>query len=299
MFHPIEVSIDRIETMRLQEEKPCYHRSDYLRDAPRTPQMIDELCRMKMCDWCYQVVDYAVLQREVVAIAMNFLDNFLRSGSARSLETIASRKEYQLAAMTTLFMSIKLFESCKVDTQLLANLSRGCYKEEDFIKMENDILFSLNWCLHCPTAVSFLEHFINLVPDHDDGRNQIKSIVKTYSKYLIERSVEDYELSLQKPSTIALAAISNSLKKISLVPSLCNEKDCSKLVEAIESCTSFRVHGTDIEHVAKRILDLPSKPVDAGPKPQPLDEKNAKECFVEKSSHSPCHSSPVCVSKRR
>jgi len=298
MIQQIEEIMDRIETMRLQEEKPCYRHSDYLRDSLRTPQMIDELCRTKMCDWCYQVVDYAMFQRETVAIAMNLLDRFLCSGTARARETIASRKEYQLAAMTTLFMSIKLFESCRIDTKLLSSLSRGCYEEEDFTQMENDILFSLNWYLHCPTALSFLDHFISLVPDHDDGRSEMKGIVKTYSKYLIERSIEDYKLSLEKPSTLALAAISTSLKKISMVPSLCNEKDCSKLIDSIESCVNFRIHGSDVENVAKKIADLPSKTVDVVPKAH-HPGTDPKKAFVEKSICSSCNSSPVCVSKRR
>lgn len=299
MYQQTEDFMDRIEIMRLKEEKPCYRRPDYLRDAPKTPQMIDEVCRTKMCDWCYQVVDYAMFQRETVAISMNLLDRFLSSGSARSRKTIASRKEYQLAAMTTLYMSIKLFETCSIDTKLLATLSRGCYEEADFTQMENDILFSLNWYLHCPTALSFLDHFISLVPDHDDGRTQMKAVVKTYSKYLIERSVEDYELSMQKPSTIALAAISNSLKKISMVPSLCDEKDCSQIIDSIESCVHFSINGSEVDNVAKKIFDLPSKTADVSKITQPLDGTTAKDSFVAKYTNSTYNASPVCVSKRR
>ena len=89
----------------------------------------------------------------------------------------------------------------------------------------------------------------------------LKAVFKTYSKYLIERSVEDYELSMQTPSTIALAAISNSLKKISMVPSLCDEKDCSKLIDAIERCMHFSIHGSDVDNVAKKMFDFGVKTI--------------------------------------
>lgn len=299
MSQLIEGLLDRIDTMRRQEEKQYNRCSDYLNEAPRTPQMIDELCRTKMCEWCYQVVDYAMFRRETVAIAINLLDRFLSSGSKRSHETIASRKQYQLAAMTTLFMSIKLFEPCKIDTALLASLSRGCYEEADFVKMENDILFSLNWYLNCPTALSFLELFLSVIPKDGDRTSQMKEVVKTYSKYLIERSIEDYELSMKKPSDIALAAISISVKKLSAISPFHEEKDIVRLVYSIENCSHFDLNGSEIDYVVNRIQQLPNKTVEL----RKLDDSHtgltSTDSFSMKSNHSACNSSPVCVSKRR
>ena len=109
--------IDCITRMLQQEEHYLCH--DYLDEEPaassssvasavaaaaaslhqqqKAPNMIDETCRSKMCEWIYHVVDSTRLQRETASVAMNFLDRFLCSSSPRALGARLNRKEYQLA----------------------------------------------------------------------------------------------------------------------------------------------------------------------------------------------------------
>lgn len=263
--------VDRINAMRSQEEKKYNRISDYLNMAPKSEHMINKLCRTTVCEWFYDFVDSTMLQRETAISAMNILDRFLSSENLRSQRTISSRKEYQLAAMTSLFISIKLFESCDIDTAILANLSRKFYNKEafvqyytkeDFRKMERDIVVSLDWNLNCPTAIAFLEYFMSAIP-HSNGNEtyDYKSILKTYSKYLVERSVEDYEISINKPSNIALAAMSVGMKKFSEIQDLEKDKDFLKLVCSIKTCSHFDLDGKHIGHVVNQILQLPIKQI--------------------------------------
>ena len=39
--------------------------------------VVDEICRQKMCEWSYRVIDHFNGRREIVAIAQNFVDRFL------------------------------------------------------------------------------------------------------------------------------------------------------------------------------------------------------------------------------
>ena len=80
-----------------------------------------------MAEWCAQVIDFCKFSRETVGIGMSYLDRFIASGVRRSRTARTDRKEYQLAAMTTLMMAIKLNEPLEMETKLLSDLSRGCY----------------------------------------------------------------------------------------------------------------------------------------------------------------------------
>ena len=91
-----------------------------------------EKWRTKIVDWMYQVVDHYEYSREIVAVSMSMLDRFcMRS-------TNLSKKSYQLAAMSTLFMSIKLDEQNPMELSDLVVLSKGCFQPKHITMMEGE-----------------------------------------------------------------------------------------------------------------------------------------------------------------
>jgi lipoyl(octanoyl) transferase len=94
---------------------------------------INELWREKICEWSYQVVDHFDFSREVVSISMSFLDRYL---CTRPVD----KKLFQLAAMTTLYLAIKLNEPGTLSMQSMIELSRGYFKVEQMAVMEMVIL---------------------------------------------------------------------------------------------------------------------------------------------------------------
>lgn len=209
--------------MRRQEDSNIYMCEDYLEmhsqsqsQPQRADGTIDELCRSKMTQWCYQVIDYIKFRRETVSVAMNYLDRFLCTGCARAEKVMHCRKEYQLAAMTALFMAIKINEPVMIDMTLLTELSKGLYTKADFEQMETDILFGLNWRVNGPTAQSFVVHILSLM---QQGQDQDQHTIYDYQRlldlasYQIELSVGEYELVTQKPSVVAAASIWNSVEE--------------------------------------------------------------------------------------
>mmetsp|Transcript_34041 Transcript_34041/g.81834 ORF Transcript_34041/g.81834 Transcript_34041/m.81834 type:complete len:103 (+) Transcript_34041:2860-3168(+) len=71
---------DRLEVMLNQEEHE-YKCFDYLaaNEAIRkkAAKPVDEDCRVKMCEWCYQVVDFCKFRRETVGIGYEPTPNVL------------------------------------------------------------------------------------------------------------------------------------------------------------------------------------------------------------------------------
>ena len=163
-------AVERITVMQ-EQEADSYKHHDYI--VPGEETRIDSLCRVLMVEWCYQITDYCKFRRETVAICLSYLDRFLSSSSPRAAEAIQSRKVYQLATMTTLYIAIKLFEPMTVDTNLLSTLSQGVYSESDITDMEEEILVALGWMMNGPTAHDFISHMIALIPKsayyHDES----------------------------------------------------------------------------------------------------------------------------------
>jgi lipoyl(octanoyl) transferase len=100
---------------------------------------LNEIWREKICEWCYQVVDHFDFSREVVGISMSFLDRYL---STRRV----NKKIFQLAAMTCLYLAIKLHEPGSLKISSLIALSRGFFTKSHVLAMEESILrYVLCW----------------------------------------------------------------------------------------------------------------------------------------------------------
>jgi Cyclin, N-terminal domain len=95
--------------------------------------IINDTWREKICEWSYQVVDHFDFSREVVCVSMSFLDRYLSSVQV-------DKKLFQLAAMTTLHLAIKLFEPGTLSMQSMIELSRGYFTAQQMAAMEMKIL---------------------------------------------------------------------------------------------------------------------------------------------------------------
>lgn len=267
----VEVS-DRLSVMRKQEDtfyRPCgdyvawtrghISEEDTLTEADSTLLPVDEECRVKMCEWCYQVIDHCKLRRETVSISMSFLDRYACTNASANASTwstwspsrkctgssssssdsgnntsstsnssstssivLLDRRQYQLAAMTCLYVAIKIFEP-PLPLSVVSQLSRGIYSEEEIANMEVEILFTLNWRVSVPTVVGFIYHMVAILPMSirikndssggagNGGVEDDVSKLLDFSQYQAELVVGDYAFITQRASSIALAAIMNAM----------------------------------------------------------------------------------------
>lgn len=239
-------TLDRLTVMKAQEIT-TYRCSDYLETLPQSSDNIDEWCRLQMIGWCFQVIDYIHFNRETVIVAISYLDRFLSGGSPRAKIVMRNRKEYQLAAMTTLYMAIKLYEPTIITTTLLSQLSKGGYSPSEFMQMEIDILFGLQWLLNGPTPMSFLGMYQSLLPSRICGISTDEIIES--ARYQIEVSVGDYKLAIQRPSNVAIAALVQSVKRITSAQELTEYR--SKVMAVIETSTGFSGYSAGIRTISK------------------------------------------------
>mmetsp|Transcript_19071 Transcript_19071/g.31102 ORF Transcript_19071/g.31102 Transcript_19071/m.31102 type:complete len:82 (-) Transcript_19071:19-264(-) len=76
---------------------------------------------------------------------MSILDRYLSSGKGKSAEALQNKHKFQLAAITSFYMAVKLHEPVQLGIDMLVKLCRGFYKESAITSLEQDILHSLEW----------------------------------------------------------------------------------------------------------------------------------------------------------
>lgn len=275
---PIEDVADQLTSMH-QQESTSYRCRDYIdvhndatatttssssmrsdcsqpsRRRRRREETIDRDCRSRMVEWSYQVSDFCKFQRSTVAMSMNYLDRFLATSSPRAHRALRDRKEFQLVSMTTLYIAIKLFEPLAMDAVLVAQISHGCYSEMDIVEMEQEILKSLGWRVNGPTADAFLKHILALLPPSAYGYDETTLLtLLDFSRFQAEVVVSDYDLSLQKPSTVALAAIMNSIEGIE--KRLFSARSRFQFFQLIAAVSGLNPFSAEVNAARARLLKL-------------------------------------------
>lgn len=175
--------------------------------------------RSKMCQWSYEVTDMTSLSRLAVSRAMHYLDRFLATSSRThnnkdARQALHNKREYQLASMTCLYISIKLYEPLTMDASLLSDISQGCYTTKDITDMENIILNALEWKMNGPTSQEFVSLLLGLL-EPSGYRYDVDVLGSLYdvSRFQCELASTDYDLSVRyKPSVVGLASILNSME---------------------------------------------------------------------------------------
>eukprot|EP00970_Alexandrium_tamarense_P013339 scaffold3342_cov186-Alexandrium_tamarense.AAC.3 len=239
---------DRLSTMQYQEST-TYATSNYINDNTADDAIVDKECRVKMSGWTYQVVDFCKFKRSTVAISMSYMDRFLSTDSPSARKGLRDKKVFQLVSMTCLYLAVKLVEPMAMDPSMLAAISHGCYTEDDIEYMEQEILSALKWRVNGPTGHDFASHLLTFI----QSENTSSSLVDL-TTFQVELSVMDYDLSMQKPSVVAMAAILNSVEGIS-------EKQLSAkarfaFLETIATETDMDAFSPEVNAARIRLLNL-------------------------------------------
>mmetsp|Transcript_15437 Transcript_15437/g.29113 ORF Transcript_15437/g.29113 Transcript_15437/m.29113 type:complete len:326 (-) Transcript_15437:168-1145(-) len=232
----------RFNALLQQESSCCYRCVDYLsilqqkqynaskqganNDSASTQlveqqqHVANESWRERICEWLYNVIDHFNYSREIVCITMNYLDRYAsmcsqeepqRNGHGANRMTY---KLYQLIAVSSLNIVLKMHESKYNHLPLLIELSRNFFTHQHIIVMEMSILKGLSWKLSPPTPLSFMHHLIKLFPKEDLIQGNIDAL-KGSAQFLIELSSCDYFFVCVKPSSIAYASLLVSMDRMS------------------------------------------------------------------------------------
>lgn len=220
--------------------------SSELESSSSSSSGVNEVWREKICEWCYQVVDHFDFSRETVDVSMSYLDRFLSSRPV-------NKKVFQLAAMTSLYLAVKLYEPGMLRPSSLVELSRGFFTKEHVVSMEESILRSLCWHVHPPTYLSFAREFLLLIPTNICTSSEYHEIVEI-SRFLSELGVCDYFFVTRKPSSVALGCLLNALESIQ--DDEARQTIYHEFVKAVRDFSGLDCYDLEVEECRARLQDI-------------------------------------------
>jgi lipoyl(octanoyl) transferase len=298
--------VDRIGIM-LKQEKSTYACQDYLLrrkletmdnetvcsdDCPELVNEVDTLCREKMCEWSYRVIDHFHASREIVTIAFAYLDRFVDLCSC-------DRNAFKLAAMTCLYMATKLFNAREISMRSLAELSRGEFDMAHIAEMEVIILKTLSWRLNPPTPQCFVNALYGLLPT---ASTPVTRAICQRATFFAELSLFDYCFVTQPRSAIALAALLNAMEGMD--ETVVSKQDQLKFVKTLRETVRLEHSEEKVEFIRNRLWYIYSQSVqyqadseDFGP--TQVSEAPVKNLTIKGApSEGELSQSPVSVRER-
>jgi len=159
--------------------------------------------RTILIDWLVEVHGRFKLLQETLYLAVATMDRYLQS------EPSVVRQELQLVGITCLFIASKFEECYCPDIQDFVYITDKAYSVKDILRAECRILKVLDFKLGRPLPLHFLRRCTKAgshVYDFVDVTHH------TFSKYVLELSLPEYDFCHFPPSQIAAAAFCLSLK---------------------------------------------------------------------------------------
>lgn len=140
-------------------------------NAQCLPEIFRGMWRKQIVEWMYILVKYCKLKHEATAAAVYYLDVAVWASSSSSSSLVKSPRDYQLCAMTSLHLALKVYDSPTVRVvklSCLVKLGNGEFTEDDIIQKEQELLRALSWRINPPTANCFLQRYLELLQFSDD-----------------------------------------------------------------------------------------------------------------------------------
>lgn len=225
---PSQETVDSIKSMQSQEVRG-YTCIDYLCEYEHEIPAVDAECRSQMVQWCYQIVDYCKFSRETAALAISTFDRYLCTASGK--EALHDTAKFQLAAMTALYLIVKVHEPEIMGVELVAKLSRGVYTVDEIEKMEKQMLASLAWRINAPTALSFVRKLLELFPKHAVSA-EVLHAAYDLSKYQTELALSDYNFVTIPASILAYTSLVNAFDCLTIDVEI-YDRFCSIMAETL------------------------------------------------------------------
>jgi hypothetical protein len=207
--------------------------------------------RAQIVDWCYGVVDLLQLARLNVAMAMNIADRFMSNPNQllahqftpylfSPQEIMYNRTMFQLLAVSALYTAIKINEQVIFSVEQCAEATHGMYTVEDIEGMERAILECLAWKVSTPTALEvgyvLLELVTPQVQDVSDLSIELMGSIVEDLSFETESAVWDYQLAIQRTSTIAIIALLNAIKYNDKMSTTVRQHYLNALLNVLEQC---------------------------------------------------------------
>lgn len=153
---------------------------------------INQKLRAVLIDWIVSVHRRFKLLSETLFLSVMIIDKYLEKRAV-------TRQQLQLVGVTSLFISAKYEEIYPPDLKEFVHLTDKAYTKEQVVKMEREILSTLDYNITLPSSFRFFERFGYLTSINPQGQSM--------GQYVLELSLIEYHMLKYGPSLRAASAI--------------------------------------------------------------------------------------------
>jgi Cyclin, N-terminal domain/Cyclin, C-terminal domain len=238
----------RIQTL-LRDEAVFRSRSDQIafENSTQLPQL--SLWRDRVAQWYYNVVDHMNAPREVVFLAVNFLD---RISAHDSVNKPISKEEYEITSTTCIFLALRVF-SGRTDLRV-SDLLQVCESRLQVTDIQDTgarLLRNLSLKTPVINPSTFAKAYLQLLQPVVSA--EVALSLLEVAMYLIELSVCDHYLAKVPASELAFAAVVASIKS-AIAGTQIDGKFQDQFLKALEDETSLPLYSAEIQRCYARLL---------------------------------------------
>ncbi|KAJ9674301.1 hypothetical protein PVL29_023697 [Vitis rotundifolia] len=150
-----------------------------------------------LVDWLVEVAEEHKLVSDTLYLTISYIDRFLSSNAL-------NRQRLRLLGVSSMLIAAKYEEISSPRVEDFCYITDNTYTKEEVVKMETDILKSLNFEMGNPTIKTFLRRFTRIAQENYKTPNlQLEFL----GYYLAELSLLDYGCVKFLPSMVAASVI--------------------------------------------------------------------------------------------
>ena len=171
---------------------------------------INHKMRAILVDWLIEVHHKFKLRPETMYLTVHLIDRYLEKEAVQ-------RNKLQLIGITAMFVASKYEEIYAPECRDFVYISDKAYTREQILATEGSMLAKLNFQLTAPNAYVFLKRFCKVA-----GVLAAPAAPRTHAdllaSYLVELTLQEYDMLKYLPSTIAASAVLLALKTLGKEP---------------------------------------------------------------------------------
>lgn len=148
--------------------------------------------RALLVDWMVEVQEIFELNHETLYLAVKIVDRYLSQKSIRKVQI-------QLLGGSAMLISSKMDERVPPSLDEFVYICDNAYDKAEFIKMERNILETLDFDLSMPLSYSFLRRYCRSI--------DMEMREMTLARFILECSLMEYSMVGMRESHVAAAAL--------------------------------------------------------------------------------------------
>lgn len=208
------------------------------------------LWRDRIAQWYYDVVDHLGVPRDIVFLAMNFLD---RSIAVDGVQRSVTKEEYELASTTCLFLAIRISSKSEVKISELLQLSQSRLQVKDVQANGARLLQRLSLKTPMISPAAFAKSYLKRIQQSVSSECALALLDTAF--YLVELSVCDHFFSGVPSSKLAFAAVALCITSEQAGPSV-GSKTKQSFMEVLQDETSLSPESCEMQPIVERLLDI-------------------------------------------